>query len=414
MKAHIMLAALLVLLTPFALLAVSGCGGAPVGAPGGEAGGEAATRAAERPKATPGLQVTADLQRQWGISVGQPTRATASGAVVLSGVLRLNQQRTAQISSLLPGKVVSLGADVGMQVRKGQVLATIHAPALAQAKTTFLQAGAKLEQARREYERARMLLQQEAIDQKETLRRKTEFDNASSELGVAESNLHSFGIDQMNVDALLKRARQGADQVPHEELTDPYLQLVSPLDGRVIERDVLTGQYIEPQKPLFTVSDLTTLWAVLDAREADLPHLAAGRSVRVRTSVYPDRTWDGRLAHIGDVVDEKSRTVKVRVDTPNIGLLLKPNMFIQGDVLDAASSREVLTVPEEAIQTFNGDSVVFVRSTPDHFLARPVEPGERMGNRRVILKGLGAADVIALSGAFNLKAELLKSSLGGE
>jgi len=407
MKPHPMLAALL---TPLALLAVSGCGGAPAGAPGGGA----AARFAERPAATPGLQVTADLQRQWGVAVGLPTRATASGAVVLSGVLRLNQQRTAQITSLLAGKVVSLGADVGMQVRKGQVLATIHAPALAQAKTTFLQAGAKLEQARREYERARMLLQQEAIDQKETLRRKTEFDNASSELGVAESNLHSFGIDQINVDALLKRARQGADQVPHEELTDPYLQLISPLDGRVIERDVLAGQYVEPQKPLFTVSDLTTLWAVLDAREADLPHLAAGQAVHIRTSVYPDRAWDGRLAQIGDVVDEKSRTVKVRVDTPNLGLLLKPNMFIRGDVLEAVGTREVLTVPEEAIQTFNGDSVVFVRSTPDHFLARPVEPGERIGNRRVILKGLVATDVIALAGAFNLKAELLKSSLGGQ
>jgi cobalt-zinc-cadmium efflux system membrane fusion protein len=393
-----------------ALLALSGCGGVPASPPGGDR----AELAGGRPAATPGLQVTADLQRQWGITVGPAIRATASGVVALSGVLRLNQQRTAQITSLLAGRVVSLGADVGMQVRKGQVLATIHAPALAQAKTTFLQAGARLEQARREYERARMLLQQEAIDQKETLRRKTEFDNASSELGVAESNLHSFGIDQANVDALLTRARQGAAQVPHEELTDPYLQLVSPLDGRVIDRDVLPGQYIEPQKPLFTVSDLTTLWAVLDAREADLPHLVTGRPVRIRTSVYPDRAWDGRITQIGDVVDEKSRTVKVRVDTPNRGLLLKPNMFIQGDVLDAVSNREVLTVPEEAIQTFNGDSVVFVRTTPDRFLARPVEPGERMGNRRVILKGLGPADVIALAGTFNLKAELLKSSLGGE
>jgi RND family efflux transporter MFP subunit len=241
-----------------------------------------------------------------------------------------------------------------------------------------------------------------------------EFDNASIELGVAESNLHSFGIDQPAVDALLKRARQSTDRVPHEELTDPYLQLVSPIDGRVIEREALIGQYIEPQKPLFTVSDLTVLWAVLDAREADLPHLAAGRAVHVRTSVYPDRTWDGRIAQVGDVVDEKSRTVKVRVDTPNTGMLLKPNMFIQGDVLDAISSRDVLTVPEEAIQTFNGDSVVFVRTAPDRFLVRPVEPGERIGNRRVIVKGLVLTDVIALAGTFNLKAELLKSSLGGE
>lgn len=390
----------------FAMLVLSGCGGAQTAPPGGEA----ATPEAGRSTSKTGLQVTLELQRQWGVRVGQAVRSTATGATTLLGVLRLNERHAAQIASLLDGQVVSLDADIGTSVRKGQVLATIHAPALSQAKTAFLEAGARLELARREYERAQALLKQEAIDQKETLRRKTEFDNALNELGVAESNLHSFGFDQATVDALLKRA----GQVPHEELSDPYLQLTSPVDGSVIERDALIGQHVAPQKPLFMVADLSTLWAVLDAREADLPRLTAHSAVRITTTVYPDRVWEGRIIHIGDVVDEKSRTVKVRVETRNDGRLLKPNMYIQGEIAGAVSRREVLTVPDEAIQTFNGDTVVFVRTGTDRFAARAVELGARIGTQRTVLKGLDGSETIAISGTFNLKAEWLKSSLAGE
>jgi cobalt-zinc-cadmium efflux system membrane fusion protein len=310
--------------------------------------------------------------------------------------------------------VVSLGAELGASVRTGQVLVTIHAPALAQARTVFLQAAARAELTTREYDRARMLLQQEAIDQKEALRRKTEFENANTEFGVAESNLHSFGLDQPAVDALLRRARQPGDGNRHEELADPYLRVTSPIDGRVIERDAIVGQHILPERTLFTVANLSTLWAVLDAREPDLPFLATGGKVRIRTSVYASRAWDGRIIHVGDVVDEKSRTVKVRVETPNDGLLLKPNMYIQGDVLEAVATRDLLTVPAEALQTINGEPVVFVRLGTDRFVVRPVEPGDRSGDRRAILHGLDGTEAVVVTGAFNLKAELLKSSLASD
>ena len=261
-------------------------------------------------------------------------------------MLSLDPQHTAQITSLLDGKVVFVGAQVGDEVRRNQVLVTVHAPALAQAKTAYLQAGAKLELARREFERAEILLKQEAIDQKEHLRRRTEFENASSEFAVAESNLHSYGIDQAAVEQLLRQARRPNNgTAAMDDLAEPYLKLTAPIAGHVVERDVINGQHIEPQKMLLTVSDLSTLWALLDARETDLPHVARGREVRITTSIYPDRVWLGRVDHVGDVVDEKTRTVKVRVVVRNDGRLLKPNMYIQGELPNAVSSRDVLTLP---------------------------------------------------------------------
>ncbi len=361
------------------------------------------------------VHVAADLQKKWGIDVAQATRTAISGAIKIPGELSLDPQHTAQITSLLDGKVVFVGAQVGDEVKRGQVLVTLQAPALAEAKTAYIQASAKLELARREFERAEILLKQEAMDQKEHLRRRTEFENAFSEFAVAESNLHSYGFDQTAVDRLLQQARRPTiDNAAMDALTEPALSLASPIAGHVIDRDVLIGQHIEPQKVLLTISELSTLWALLDARETDLPHVARGREVRITTSIYPDRVWQGRVDHVGDVVDEKTRTVKVRVIVNNDGRLLKPNMYIQGELPDAVSSRDVLTVPQEAVQTIGGEAVVFVRLAADKFVARPIEIGDRVGARRAVLKGLDGSEAIVVAGAFNLTAELLKSTLAGE
>lgn len=399
--------AALMLALASALLAAGCAPAAPEQAPPAGAGTPDAARGGA-------LHVTAALQQKWGITTAPPERRSDAVAVTLPGVLRLDERRTAQVTSLVDGQVASIAADLGTPVRQGQVLATIHAPALAEAKTDFLQAAARAELTRREAERARVLLEREAIDRKEADRRQADDEQARTNYGVAESRLHSYGLDQEEVDALLRRARHTADGSRHDDLADPRLRVLAPLAGRIIARDVLLGQHVTPAIALFTVSDVATLWAVLDAREPDLPFVSPGRAVRIRSSVYIGRTWDGRVLHVGDVVDEKSRTVKVRVEVPNAGLLLKPNMFVQGEVVGASGTREVLTVPDGAVQTVNGETVVFVRAAPDRFALRAVQAGGRTGDRRTILDGLDGTEQVVVTGAFSLKAELLKSSLAGE
>jgi membrane fusion protein, heavy metal efflux system len=394
------------------LVACGACGGTSADSQKSEA---PEAKSSAKPAERNSVRASAEVQKKWGIEVTAATRATVSGGITIPGVMSLDPQHTAQITSLLDGRVVFVGAQVGDDVRQNQVLVTVHAPALAQAKTVYIQTAAKLELARREFERAGILLKQEAIDQKEHLRRRAEFENASSEFAVAESNLHSYGFDQGAVEELLRQARRPNNgTTAMDDLAEPYLKLTSPIAGHVVERDVVIGQHIEPQKMLLTVSDLSNLWALLDAREADLPHVARGRDVRITTSIYPDRVWQGRVDHVGDVVDEKTRTVKVRVLVHNDGRLLKPNMYIQGELPDAISARDVLTVPQEALQTIGGESVVFVREGADTFVARPVELGDRVGTRRAVLRGLSGSEVVVVAGAFNLKAELLKSTLAGE
>jgi membrane fusion protein, heavy metal efflux system len=352
------------------------------------------------------------MQKKWGLVTGPVERLTVTGAVTLPGIIALNQQRTALITSLIEGRVTSIGADLGDQARAGQMLAVLHSPALAQAQTVFLQVSARRAVARRELDRARELLKDEAIQQKEFLRRQAEFDAATTEYGLAESQLHSLGWDHPQLDALLQKAsRAGTDL---SDLVDPTLTLRAPIDGRIITRDVVVGEHVHPDKLLFTLSDLSTVWALLDAREKDLPGLTAGGRVAITSEVYAGRSFEGRLVRIGDVVDEKLRTIKLRVELPNPGLALKPNMFVRGALELHGGTREVLGVPEDAVQTIQGEPAVFVLGPGGGFAVRPVVVGERIGTRRAIAGGLDGREVVVIAGAFNLKAELLKSSFAGE
>ncbi len=358
------------------------------------------------------LKVAPEMQKKWGLATGPVARVTVTGGLTLPGVIALNQQRTAQITSLLEGRVTSIATDLGDQVRRGQALLVVHAPALAQAQTAFLQAAARRSIARRELDRARELMKDDAIQQKEVQRRQAEFEAATTDYGLAESQLRSIGWDHPQLDALLAKASQSSADL--SDVVDPTLTIRAPMDGRILTRDVVTGEQVRPDKLLFTVSDLSTVWALLDARERDLPGLSVGGRVQIATEVYGDRRFPGTLTRVGDVVDEKLRTIKLRVDLPNPGLLLKPNMFVQGSLEARAGAREVLAVPEEAVQTIEGEPAVFVVTPAGGFAVKVVALGDRVGPNRAIAGGLDGRETVVVAGAFNLKAEWLKSSFAGE
>lgn len=390
------------LLCVLSLLALAACGSGGAQAPAEPEHHEEDAAGARE------LKVPGETQKKWGVVTGPVGRQTLTGGVTLPGVMALNQQRSAQISTLLEGKVSSVGVDLGDQVRSGQVLVVLHAPAFAQAQTALLQAHARRNLARREFERARELMKNEAIQQRELQRRQSELEAATTEYGLAESQLHSYGWGHPEIDELVTKAGRAIGDL--SDLVEPTLRVTSPIAGRVITRDVVIGEHVHPDKLLFTVSDLGTLWATLDAREKDLPSLEVGSKVSVISEVYPDRRFAGRVSRVGDVVDEKLRTIKVRVEVPNPGILLKPNMFISA-VLDGrqAAAREVLTVPDEAVQTVEGEPSVFV-ATGTGFALKPVVVGERVGSARAILRGLDGSERVVIAGAFTLKAEWLKGA----
>lgn len=359
------------------------------------------------------LRLSPERQKEWGIETAELSGMSVSSLTTLPGVLTLNQNATAHISSFVEGKVVGISADLGNEIHRGQLLLTINSPQFAKAQTDFLRARAELNLSRKEYDRAKILFQEKAIDQKEYLRREAEHEKLATECGALESTLHSYGLSHGEIEELIKKC-SSLEEGRLCEIANPNLRILSPLRGIIIFRDVIVGEHVEPQKVLFTASDLRLLWAILDAYEKDLPCINDKSRVTIKHALYPEKEFPGKITVISDIVDEKLRTVKVRVEVMNSERLLKPNMYIQGIVENSAGTEKCLAVPEEAVQNFDGKKVVFVLEGDDVFAARAVELGGKVGEKRIIAGGLKEGEKIAVKGAFNLKAELSKGAFAHE
>jgi len=360
----------------------------------------------------PDLHLSPEKQKEWGIVVGTATKQDVTSEITLPGVLALNLNKTANISSFVQGKVISLATDLGDRVKKEQVLVTINSPEFVQAQAAFLEARAKLSLSRKENERAQILFKEKAIEEREFLRREAEFEKLSTEVGGLGSILHSYGMDHEQTERLVEKSASMKSDDELCELCNPNLPILSPISGTTIFRDVIVGEHVEPQKTLFTVSGLSILWALLDAYEKDLPFITKQSTVIIKSSLYPEKEFAGKITYISDIIDEKLRTAKIRVEVQNHERLLKPNMYIQGIVENKAAEKKVLAIPEEAIQNLEGEKIVFILEEADIFAVCHVELGERIGNKRLITKGLEGGEKIVIKGAFTLKAELIKASFG--
>jgi cobalt-zinc-cadmium efflux system membrane fusion protein len=358
------------------------------------------------------LKLSPDKQKEWGLTFVTVSTQNVSSQLDLPGILTVNQNRTAHISSYVQGKVVSHSADLGDKIRKGQAVVTINSPAFAQAQADFLRARANYLLGQKEYERAKMLWAEKAIEEREYLRREAEHEKLATEYGALGSALHSYGITHEQIDELVAKCAEIEDKEYACEIADPNLPILSPLSGTVIFRDVVKGEHVEPEKILYTISDLGTLWAILDIYEKDLPYIHKDSQVSITSSIYPGKNFPGKITYISDLIDEKLRTVKIRVEVDNTEGLLKPNMYIQGKIENRMEQKGFLVVPEEAIQNLEGEKVVFIREEEDIFAVRHITLGNKVGKNRIIAQGLSVGDRIVLQGAFYLKTELSKAKFG--
>ena len=232
------------------------------------------------------------------------------------------------------------------------------------------------------------------------------------EYAALGSKLHSFGITHAQIEKMIEKCSVLEKEEFKCELADPHLSILSPISGTVISRNAIIGDFIEPGNRLFTISDLDILWAHLDAYERDIPFINRESVIVIRSPLYKNRTFNGKISYISDVIDEKLRTVKVRVEVENKDQLLKPNMYIQGMIENESQEQEIIAIPEEAVQIIDGQKIVFVPEDEETFKINPVQTGNKIEEKIIITTGLKKGDTIVVKGAFTLKTEYSKSTYG--
>jgi Cu(I)/Ag(I) efflux system membrane fusion protein len=185
----------------------------------------------------------------------------------------------------------------------------------------------------------------------------------------------------------------------------------APRNGIVLERNVVPGMRVMPGEVLFRIADHTAVWALIEVAERDLGAVAAGQSVTVRARSYPDKTFTGKVALVYPHLMAATRTVRVRVELPNLDGLLLPDMYVEAEI-ETGNAKPVLAVSEDAVLDSGDRRVVIIDKGEGRFEPRPVEIGRRGGGYVEIRNGIAEGDVVVTSANFLIDAESnLKSAL---
>ncbi len=297
-----------------------------------------------------------------------------------AGKVGFNEKKLVHITSRTSGWVEKVFAFVGDRVKAGDSLATLYSPEFLSSQSEFIQAEERLKSV--------------------SLSDSVEYRTAQALYNSARSRLLLFGASERELSELELSHR------PVERLV-----IKSPIAGNIVESNLIVGNTIDRGANLFRISDLSSLWVMADVYEKDIAAVHKGRPVRIRIASLGGRTFNGTVEAVNDVLDETTRTFKVRILVENPAGELKPEMFCEC-VFSGQSSRPVLAVPSAAIQHIGEEYFVFVLKDSLSFEKKDVEIGEEMGARVEVLRGLEAGEQVVTAGAFILKSELLKSEMG--
>jgi membrane fusion protein, copper/silver efflux system len=181
------------------------------------------------------------------------------------------------------------------------------------------------------------------------------------------------------------------------------LDLYSEISGYVVQKMAFHGMRITPADTLFDVADLSQLWVVADVYESDLPSVQMGMEAEISVPYRPGRKWHGPVTNIAPTVEEKTRTIKLRIEVLNQGEELKPDMF--ADVLLESDLGPGLVVPADAVINAGQKLLVFLDRDGGRLEPREVQTGARIGDGLLVVSGLAEGDRVVTSANFLLDSE---------
>ncbi len=323
----------------------------------------------------------------------------------VSAVIKPNENRLAHVSPRIAGRVVTVRKLLGDTVKAGDVLAVFDSVELGKAKADYLKFQALVSIQEKNYQRARRLFEQQITSQKDVLEAEAAYQTVKAEFEAAHATLHLYGLSDEDTHRLTWQTKEPISEFP----------LFSPFSGIVAEKDISIGEMVSPERSIYTIADLSTLWIQLDVYEKDVAKVQLGQDVVLSTESYPQETFRGNVTYIGSLLNETTRTVSARVEIPNPQRRLKPGMFATAIIAAQGQAAATgLTILEGAVQRVEDAMVVFVPNGDGIFRKRPVTLGKKEGGWVEVREGLKEGEQVVTEGSFTLKSELLKASLAGE
>jgi cobalt-zinc-cadmium efflux system membrane fusion protein len=333
------------------------------------------------------------------ISTMLPQEGSAHGVVTAVGELRFNLNRLVRITPLTDGIIRRVYADLGHTVSKGDVLAELSSPRIAEAKAALLMAVAEEMVSAKALARERNLFEKDVTPAQDLFDAEARHTTARAGLQAAEQALLGLGFD-----------KEALDRIVEEQEGGSVLLLVAPFDGTVTSRNAVVGDVVSVGDEVFSVADLQTLWLSMAVSEAEVVKLRVGQRVEVRSESI-DRTVNGHITWVSSQLNETTRMAEVRAEIPNSDLLLRAGMFVDARIALGESASSFL-VDRDAVHRFGGNPFVFVRLEVDLYELRRVEIGPQVNGYIAVTAGLKSDDLVANVQSYLLKSEFQKSRLG--
>ena len=354
------------------------------------------TSANPAPKPEPGvLRYEANAPQLSAIKTEIATLLPLPLAEPLNGRLTFNENLTARINTPVAGRVTALKVEPGDLVREGDVLVTIDAPDVGSALSDLAKAKSDQVRKRLAAERARTLFDNEVLARKDLESAQADYDQARAE--TARAQLHVRNLTSLS-----------------QSIQGETFALRSPIAGIVADRQVNPGAEIRPDNPnppvpLFIITDLKSLWLLVDLPERHLGNVAVGRPVSVEVDAYPNERFTARIEKIAPAVDATTRRVQVRCTLSNPDGRLKPEMYARVTLLKDEATQAV-RLPNPALFSEGVNTFVFVEETPGVFRKRRVTLAVQDHEYAYASTGLKAGERFVSSGAILLNSELAAGS----
>jgi len=315
------------------------------------------------------------------------TTAVAAKEITLDMPAKLvwNEERTQRIYPAFAGRVASIQADLGQSVKAGSALAQLASPDFGMAQADTAKALADEVLAQKTLQRQRELFDAGIVARKDLEQAQADAERTKAERERASARTHLYG------------GGVGVNQ---------QLSLKATISGIVVERNLNPGQELRPDQsgpgvpPLFVVSDPTSLWVQIDARESEAGSLRVGSTFGLVVAAYPGQTFEGKVTAASDFIDPNTRTIKVRGMVNNAQRLLKAEMLATARVQKALG--EGVAVPASSVILRGNRQFVFVQVSPGVFEGREITRSYEGSAVAVVSRGLNAGEQVVSENALLL------------
>jgi cobalt-zinc-cadmium efflux system membrane fusion protein len=335
------------------------------------------------------VRISPEAAERAGIRVGRAEKRALTGGVAIPAEVQFEPSSTAHVAALVAGRITKVAVALGDRVRRGQLLGVV-------ASSDVSTARARLDQAR-----ARLTAAESTLRRQQQL--STEGIGAQRSLVDAEAQV---GELRAEVDGLRRQLSVFGSGSGGE------LALTSPIDGVVVDLHATLGEATLPEQPAFIVTDPTKVWVRGNVPELEIARVQSGSAALVRLHAFPDLSMPGTVTYVAPALDERTRSLPIRVSLQAPDARLRSGLFGSIELLGGAADERVVVVPADSVAQLDGQNVVFVPADePNTFRPQPVALGRHAGGFFEVRSGLAEGASFALSGAFTLKSALRSGEL---